>query len=298
MNAVIYSCSTCAFTTNNPGSFVNHQSACRRKQGEKRKREEELAALNARENTLNSIFDEKGRKLWKTEHNPYCEMCQEGGTLLMCSYCNCAYHLLHHIPILLEVPSGLWMCMGCVTAEANGEDMTEHFHGDDGGADNGGVADNGVEGGAAHAGENMGMGVDDDEEDNNRDFSDALFRKYGINDIPPGIWDASTAQALERALQPELASEPKELETTVDLMLNQLKSRFKCSDAQMLALDVILGFVMEHPEESFTPFRARARSLSERMQDRSPDVLFEVSEVHLIYFLCVMCVLHLFSICA
>ena len=265
---VLFKCNLCAFTSENCGACATHEAACKRKADFMRKRDEECEATVLREEELLADYDDHGRKLWKTKHNAYCELCHMGGLLVLCSYCNLAFHLNHHMPILTDVPPGIWMCGPCVGAEQAGEDMTTH----------GDLA--GVGAGDANANEIPHDDGDDGEgnedEDTNTDLSEAIYKKHGIAPIPADIWDASTAQALQRALHPEHVLPVADTLQPLDHILNRIKSRFKCSASLMVAFDEVLIFQHEHPDEKFTPARERQKVLTAHIQETRPEVTLEV----------------------
>jgi hypothetical protein len=62
--------------------------------------------------------------LWSSEHNSACEECNLGGNLVLCSYCNLAWHraclekpglLLPETKFLLEDDDAHWPCSQCVS---------------------------------------------------------------------------------------------------------------------------------------------------------------------------------------
>ncbi|XP_047505475.1 chromodomain-helicase-DNA-binding protein Mi-2 homolog isoform X1 [Pieris napi] len=61
------------------------------------------------------------------EHQDYCEVCQQGGEIILCDTCPRAYHLVCLEPELEETPEGRWSCPHC---EAEGtqdqDDDDEH----------------------------------------------------------------------------------------------------------------------------------------------------------------------------
>lgn len=60
------------------------------------------------------------------EHQDYCEVCQQGGEIILCDTCPRAYHLVCLEPELEETPEGKWSCPHC-EAEGNTEqDDDEH----------------------------------------------------------------------------------------------------------------------------------------------------------------------------
>uniref|UniRef100_A0A914HC26 Chromodomain-helicase-DNA-binding protein 4 n=1 Tax=Globodera rostochiensis TaxID=31243 RepID=A0A914HC26_GLORO len=55
------------------------------------------------------------------EHQDYCEVCQQGGEIILCDTCPRAYHLVCFDPDLEEPPEGFWSCPHC---EQNGVPKT------------------------------------------------------------------------------------------------------------------------------------------------------------------------------
>ena len=58
----------------------------------------------------------------ESEHQEFCEVCQQGGEILMCDTCPKAYHLVCLDPELDEAPEGKWSCPHC---ETNGPENVE-----------------------------------------------------------------------------------------------------------------------------------------------------------------------------
>ena len=54
----------------------------------------------------------------QTEHQDYCEVCQQGGEIILCDTCPRAYHLVCFDPELEEPPEGKWSCPHCVSFRA------------------------------------------------------------------------------------------------------------------------------------------------------------------------------------
>uniref|UniRef100_A0A8C8H1F8 DNA helicase n=1 Tax=Oncorhynchus tshawytscha TaxID=74940 RepID=A0A8C8H1F8_ONCTS len=62
----------------------------------------------------------KGRKKrkkdgdgYETDHQDYCEVCQQGGEIILCDTCPKAYHLVCLDPELEKAPEGKWSCPHC-----------------------------------------------------------------------------------------------------------------------------------------------------------------------------------------
>lgn len=58
----------------------------------------------------------------QTDHQDYCEVCQQGGEIILCDTCPRAYHLVCLEPELEETPEGKWSCPHC-----EGEGITGIF---------------------------------------------------------------------------------------------------------------------------------------------------------------------------
>ena len=58
----------------------------------------------------------------ESEHQEYCEVCQQGGEIILCDTCPKAYHLVCLDPELDEAPEGKWSCPHC---ETNGPENVE-----------------------------------------------------------------------------------------------------------------------------------------------------------------------------
>uniref|UniRef100_A0A7N8XHL5 Chromodomain helicase DNA binding protein 3 n=1 Tax=Mastacembelus armatus TaxID=205130 RepID=A0A7N8XHL5_9TELE len=64
-----------------------------------------------------------------TDHQDYCEVCQQGGEIILCDTCPRAYHLVCLEPELDKAPEGKWSCPHCekegVQWEAKDEDFED-----------------------------------------------------------------------------------------------------------------------------------------------------------------------------
>ncbi|ESO88865.1 hypothetical protein LOTGIDRAFT_165279, partial [Lottia gigantea] len=63
---------------------------------------------------------------YETEHQDYCEVCQQGGEIILCDTCPRAYHLVCLEPELEEAPEGKWSCPHC--EEAGNQEQEEDDH--------------------------------------------------------------------------------------------------------------------------------------------------------------------------
>ena len=76
-----------------------------------------IARLNNRrqqpvtmEDTENLPLEQQG---YETDHQDYCEVCQQGGEIILCDTCPKAYHLVCLDPELEQAPEGDWSCPEC-----------------------------------------------------------------------------------------------------------------------------------------------------------------------------------------
>ncbi|XP_053675987.1 chromodomain-helicase-DNA-binding protein Mi-2 homolog [Anopheles nili] len=60
------------------------------------------------------------------EHQDYCEVCQQGGEIILCDTCPKAYHLVCLDPELEDTPEGKWSCPTCEAEGPADEDDDEH----------------------------------------------------------------------------------------------------------------------------------------------------------------------------
>ena len=51
--------------------------------------------------------------LWVNRHNDMCDVCGEGGNLMLCSFCNLAFHPRCLAPPLERIPEQEWACPAC-----------------------------------------------------------------------------------------------------------------------------------------------------------------------------------------
>ncbi|XP_061618937.1 chromodomain-helicase-DNA-binding protein 3 isoform X4 [Phyllopteryx taeniolatus] len=72
--------------------------------------------------------DEEGDG-YETDHQDYCEVCQQGGEIILCDTCPRAYHLVCLEPELEKAPEGKWSCPHCekegIQWEAKDEDFED-----------------------------------------------------------------------------------------------------------------------------------------------------------------------------
>ncbi|XP_078394484.1 chromodomain-helicase-DNA-binding protein 5-like, partial [Cetorhinus maximus] len=77
--------------------------------------------------------DEEGDG-YETDHQDYCEVCQQGGEIILCDTCPRAYHMVCLDPEMEKAPEGKWSCPHCekegVQWEAKDENSELEAEGD------------------------------------------------------------------------------------------------------------------------------------------------------------------------
>uniref|UniRef100_A0A8C1KIS3 Chromodomain helicase DNA binding protein 3 n=1 Tax=Cyprinus carpio TaxID=7962 RepID=A0A8C1KIS3_CYPCA len=64
---------------------------------------------------------------YETDHQDYCEVCQQGGEIILCDTCPRAYHLVCLEPELEKAPEGKWSCPHCEKEGIQWEAKEEDF---------------------------------------------------------------------------------------------------------------------------------------------------------------------------
>nr|XP_033465886.1 chromodomain-helicase-DNA-binding protein 3 isoform X5 [Epinephelus lanceolatus] len=83
----------------------------------------------AKKKKKNTIQGEEEGDGYETDHQDYCEVCQQGGEIILCDTCPRAYHLVCLEPELDKAPEGKWSCPHCekegIQWEAKDEDFED-----------------------------------------------------------------------------------------------------------------------------------------------------------------------------
>lgn len=66
-------------------------------------------------------------RILQTDHQDYCEVCQQGGEIILCDTCPRAYHLVCLDPELEETPEGKWSCPHCEGEGIQEQEDDEHM---------------------------------------------------------------------------------------------------------------------------------------------------------------------------
>uniref|UniRef100_A0A672RPN5 Chromodomain helicase DNA binding protein 3 n=1 Tax=Sinocyclocheilus grahami TaxID=75366 RepID=A0A672RPN5_SINGR len=69
----------------------------------------------------------KNKRGRPTDHQDYCEVCQQGGEIILCDTCPRAYHLVCLEPELEKAPEGKWSCPHCEKEGIQWEAKEEDF---------------------------------------------------------------------------------------------------------------------------------------------------------------------------
>ncbi|XP_075762428.1 chromodomain-helicase-DNA-binding protein 5 isoform X2 [Pelodiscus sinensis] len=70
---------------------------------------------------------------YETDHQDYCEVCQQGGEIILCDTCPRAYHLVCLDPELEKAPEGKWSCPHCEKEGIQWEPKEEEEEDEEGG---------------------------------------------------------------------------------------------------------------------------------------------------------------------
>uniref|UniRef100_A0A8C4ETG5 DNA helicase n=1 Tax=Dicentrarchus labrax TaxID=13489 RepID=A0A8C4ETG5_DICLA len=76
------------------------------------------AKIEATSRSLNLIFsllsvETEDGDGYETDHQDYCEVCQQGGEIILCDTCPRAYHMVCLDPDMEKAPEGKWSCPHC-----------------------------------------------------------------------------------------------------------------------------------------------------------------------------------------
>ncbi|XP_041868076.1 chromodomain-helicase-DNA-binding protein 4a [Melanotaenia boesemani] len=75
---------------------------------------------------------------YETDHQDYCEVCQQGGEIILCDTCPRAYHMVCLDPDMEKAPEGTWSCPHCEKEGIQWEAREEASEGDE---DNGEIGE-------------------------------------------------------------------------------------------------------------------------------------------------------------
>ncbi|XP_028836078.1 chromodomain-helicase-DNA-binding protein 4 isoform X2 [Denticeps clupeoides] len=68
---------------------------------------------------------------YETDHQDYCEVCQQGGEIILCDTCPRAYHMVCLDPDMEKAPEGTWSCPHCEKEGIQWEAREESSEGDE-----------------------------------------------------------------------------------------------------------------------------------------------------------------------
>nr|XP_061808362.1 chromodomain-helicase-DNA-binding protein 4-like [Nerophis lumbriciformis] len=74
---------------------------------------------------------------YETDHQDYCEVCQQGGEIILCDTCPRAYHMVCLDPDMEKAPEGTWSCPHCEKEGIQWEAREEPSEGEEETADGG-----------------------------------------------------------------------------------------------------------------------------------------------------------------
>ncbi|XP_075468801.1 chromodomain-helicase-DNA-binding protein 4 isoform X2 [Ascaphus truei] len=89
-----------SFSVSDGSTSKSSRSRKKLKPGKKKKKGDEEAAVGAVDG-------------YETDHQDYCEVCQQGGEIILCDTCPRAYHMVCLDPDMDKAPEGKWSCPHC-----------------------------------------------------------------------------------------------------------------------------------------------------------------------------------------
>ncbi|XP_065656316.1 chromodomain-helicase-DNA-binding protein 3 isoform X8 [Hydra vulgaris] len=101
------------------------------KDKKEKKKAQKVAGIVKKSSSIKKAV--KGETLPEPIHNSVCDVCGEGGDILLCDTCTCVWHLTCLDPPLDEVPEGDWSCPKCedeLSGPVEEDEDDENFHGD------------------------------------------------------------------------------------------------------------------------------------------------------------------------
>ncbi|XP_038943546.1 chromodomain-helicase-DNA-binding protein 3 isoform X6 [Rattus norvegicus] len=115
-----------------PDGPVRAKKLKRGRPGRKKKKGEEVTMFLG----CPTVTGEEEVDGYETDHQDYCEVCQQGGEIILCDTCPRAYHLVCLDPELDRAPEGKWSCPHCekegVQWEAKEEEEDYEEEGEEG----------------------------------------------------------------------------------------------------------------------------------------------------------------------
>ncbi|XP_019116871.1 chromodomain-helicase-DNA-binding protein 3 isoform X1 [Larimichthys crocea] len=110
-------------------SSVHSSSVRSDSSGRVKKNKRGRPAKKKKKNLLSPGPGEEEGDGYETDHQDYCEVCQQGGEIILCDTCPRAYHLVCLEPELDKAPEGKWSCPHCekegIQWEAKDEDFED-----------------------------------------------------------------------------------------------------------------------------------------------------------------------------
>ena len=96
-----------------PKSKTSSSSSSSSSSSKKKKKNKELVRDKYSQGLIVKSKDLHLMKFWVNRHNDLCEVCEEGGEIMLCSFCNLAFHPKCLAPPLDKVPEQEWACPTC-----------------------------------------------------------------------------------------------------------------------------------------------------------------------------------------
>lgn len=93
------------------------------KKKSKKKKKAKTSSISGSDN--DDLLEADYEAGYETDHQDYCEVCQQGGEIILCDTCPRAYHLVCLEPELEETPEGKWSCPHCESENIQAEPEQE-----------------------------------------------------------------------------------------------------------------------------------------------------------------------------
>ncbi|CAL8377750.1 unnamed protein product [Boreogadus saida] len=96
-----------------------HSSSVRSDSSARVKKSKRGQALKKKKKAAGEAGEAVGGDGYETDHQDYCEVCQQGGEIILCDTCPRAHHLVCLEPELEKAPEGKWSCPHCWSDRLN-----------------------------------------------------------------------------------------------------------------------------------------------------------------------------------
>uniref|UniRef100_A0AAY4AM25 DNA helicase n=1 Tax=Denticeps clupeoides TaxID=299321 RepID=A0AAY4AM25_9TELE len=110
-----------------PSHSIVHSSSVRSDSSGRVKKNKRGRPAKKKKKMLCTVLGDEEGDGYETDHQDYCEVCQQGGEIILCDTCPRAYHLVCLEPELEKAPAGKWSCPHCEKEGIQWEAKEEEF---------------------------------------------------------------------------------------------------------------------------------------------------------------------------